>query len=318
MGGLGRGMSRTPFLLTALLLALGGCRRAPDPGPPPHQIHIVGASAAFPFSTYVAERLMREEPDAIAPLVRAGGSGEGIARFCDGPGRLHPDIVVATRDITPAETQRCAAHGVLRIARVPIGFTAFVFVTAKDTPDLPLTRALVARAIEGPATNWSDLDPALPTAPILIEGPTPSPAIADGLYDRLLPPGAAVRRDGGYKGHGADAELVAAAVAATPGAIGILPYAQAKAHADTLKMLPLDGIAPTPANIASGRYPASAPLLLLAKASEVPAVPDLPRLIGYYADALAPGETFVTRGLVPLDGRGIAEARRRLLSLESH
>ena len=129
-------MSRTPSLLAAALLLLSaGCSRTPNAGPAPHQIHVVGSSAAYPFSTYAAERLMREEPDAIAPLVRAGGSGEGIARFCDGPGRLHPDIVIATRDLTPEEARRCAARGVVRIARVPLGFTAFVIVTARGAPD---------------------------------------------------------------------------------------------------------------------------------------------------------------------------------------
>ncbi len=310
-------MSRTPLLLAALLLSLGGCRRATDPAPALHQIHIVGSSAAYPFSTAAAERLMREEADALAPLVRAGGSGEGIARFCDGPGPLHPDIVVATRDLTPDEARRCAANGVARVARVPLGYTAFVLVTAKGAPDWSPTRDLLTRAITTPVQRWSDLDPALPAVPVRIEGPAPDPTIADGLFDHLLTPGhAAVRRDGAYRGHGADAELVAQAVATAPGAIGILPYAQAVAHADTLRMLPLDGIMPTPANIASGRYPASAPLLLLAKSDEAPAVPGLPRLLGYYADALDGGS--VTRGLVPLPDAARTDAKRRLLSLEGH
>lgn len=313
-------MSRTPSLLAAALLLLSaGCSRTPNAGPAPHQIHVVGSSAAYPFSTYAAERLMREEPDAIAPLVRAGGSGEGIARFCDGPGRLHPDIVIATRDLTPEEARRCVARGVVRIARVPLGFTAFVIVTARGAPDWAPTRALLTRALTQTAARWSDLDPTLPAAPIRIEGPAPDPAIADGLFDHILLPGhSAIRRDGGYSGHGADAELVAQAVAATPGAIGILPYAQAVAHADTLKILPLDGIMPTPGTIASGRYPASAPLLLIGKASEAPAVPHLPRLLDYYADALAPGGAFAARGLVPLPASALEDAKHRLLSLEGH
>jgi phosphate transport system substrate-binding protein len=274
---------------------------------------------AYPFSTYAAERLMREEADAIAPLVRAGGSGEGIARFCDGPGRLHPDIAVTTRDLTPDEARRCAARGVAHVARVPLGFTAFVVVIARAAPDWSPTRALLTRAITGTASRWSDLDPALPAQPMKIEGPAPDPAIADGLFDPiLLPDHGPVRRDGAYTGHGADAELVAQAVTAAPGSIGILPYAQAIAHADTLKMLPLDGVLPTPDNIASGRYPASAPLLLLAKEDEAPVVANLPRLLGYYVEGLSPGGAFAARGLVPLAAPALDDAKRRLLSLEGH
>ena len=312
-------MSRTPLLLAALLIALGGCRRAPDPAPTLHQIHIVGSSAAYPFSTTAAERLMREEADALAPLVRAGGTGEGIARFCDGYGPLHPDIVVATRDLTPDEARRCAANGIAHVARVPLGFTALVLVTAKSAPDWSPTRDLLTRAITTPVQRWSDLDPALAALPVRIEGPATDPTIADGLFDQLLTPGhAAVRRDGAYKGHGADAELVAQAVTATTGAIGILPYAQAVAHAGTLRMLALDGIIPTPGNIASGLYPSSAPLLLLANSDEAPTVPGLPRLLGYYAEALEPGGSFVARGLVPLPDAARVDAKRRLLSLEGH
>ncbi len=289
-------------------LALAACGKPQDPAP--HQIHIVGSSAGFPFSSMAAERLMREDAQAIAPLVRAGGSGEGIARFCDGLGRLHPDIAIAARPMAPAETQRCAANGVTRIASVPIGFTAFVLVTAKDGAAPPLTRATLTTALTTRVHNWSDVDPALPATPIRIVGPTADPAIADALYDRLLVTGPShVRHDAAYTGYGADAERVVRTVAEHPGTIGILPYAQAWQHRDTLRLLTLDGIAPTPETIASGRYPASAPLLLLAKADEAAHVPALPRLLSYYAQGLAPGGSFAAQGLVPLADTAAAAAQ---------
>jgi phosphate transport system substrate-binding protein len=295
-------------LLPLALLALAACGRTQAPAP--HQIHIVGSSAGFPFSSMAAERLMREDVAAIAPLVRAGGTGEGIARFCDGPGREHPDIVIAARPMTPAETQRCAADGVARIASVPIGFTAFVLVAAGHAPAPSLTRATLTAALTTRAQNWSDVDPTLAATPIRIVGATADPAIADGLYDRLLVTGAShIRHDAGYTGYGADAERVARTVAETPGAIGILPYAQAWQHRDSLRLLALDGVAPTAQTIASGRYPASAPLLLLAKPDEAAHVPALPRLLSYYAQGLAPGGTFVARGLVPLADPAAAARR---------
>ena len=299
-----------PALLIALLV-LAACGKVLPPAP--HQIHIVGSSAGFPFSSSAAERLMREDVEAIAPLVRAGGTGEGIARFCDGPGRTHPDLVLAARPITPAETQRCAASGVAHVASVPVGLTAFVLVTANAAPALPLTRATLTAALTTGARSWSQVDPALPATPIRIVGPAPDPAIADGLFDRLLTRPSHIRHDGAYTGYGADAERVARDTAATPGTIGILPYAQAWRHRDTLRMLSLDGIAPTAQTIASGRYPATAPLLLLAKPDEIATTPSLPRLLGYYAQGLAPGGAFVTQGLVPLpDPSGAA---RQLVAL---
>jgi len=211
---------------------------------------------------------------------------------------------------------------------VPIGHTAFVLVTARSGDALPLTRAALYRALTSTSVRtWADADPRLPALAIRIEGPAADPAIADGLFGLLLTPGChaaggascdtvRIRGDGAYAAHGADAELIASATASTAGAIGILPYAQASNHRDTLRMLPLDGIAPTPENIASGRYPASAPLLLLSKGG--PAVPGLPQLLGFYAEGLAPNGAFVARGLVPLTDADRQAAEMRLRAREKH
>jgi phosphate transport system substrate-binding protein len=321
---------RRLLLLAALLLP--ACGKGGIAGPAPHQIHIAGSSAAFPFSTAAAERLMREQPDILAPLVRAGGSGAGIDAFCGGLGLRFPDIVIATRRATAAETARCRRNGIGHIAQVMIGRTAFLIVSARAAPRAmpPITRAQLYKALAGPALRWSDIDPHLPPEPIRIHGPAPAPAIADGVYDLLLAPGCtsareadcsrpALRKDGAYVGHGSDAELIAAAVASDPGSIGILPYAQARAHADTLNAIPLDGVAPTPDAIAAQRYAAAAPLILLAKRNEAPAVPGLPILLSYYAQDLQPGGAFAAKGLIPpnrptaaaqrLDGIGKADAR---------
>ena len=297
------------------LLSLAACGKSAPTGLAPHQIHIAGSNAGFPFTTLVAERLMREDAEAIAPLVRAGGSGDGIARFCDGSGELHPDLVVTNRAMTATEAQHCAADHVGHVDSIPLGFTAFVAVMAKDGPALPLTRAALARALTGNARTWAEVDPSLPALAIKVQGPTPDPGIADGLYDRLLTPDAHIRHDGAYVGHGANAELVATVVATTPGAVGIIPYAQALAHADTLRMLPLDGVTPDAATIASGRYPASAPLSLLIKSDEVAGTPALPRMLGYMADALAPGGAFEKHGLVPLPDSARAGSIAQLRSL---
>ena len=323
-------MSRTSSLLAAALLLLAGCQKAPTPAAVPHQIHIVGSSAAYPFSTFAAERLMREEPGLVAPLVRADGSGAGIARFCDKPGPLRPDVAVVTRAMTPAEVRHCAANGIPHILSLPIGTTAFVAVVARRGQAPTLTRAALYRALTSPdARTWTDIDPRLPALPIRVEGPAPDPAIADGLFTLLLAPGCVsvggencavirIRRDGAYVGHGADAELVARAVSATSGAIGILPYAQAFRHRDALDMLPIDHVAPSPETITAGHYPASAPLLLLANADQAASVVGLPQLLSFYADALEPDGTFAQNGLIVLPGGARTSTIDILTTLKRH
>jgi phosphate transport system substrate-binding protein len=254
-------------------LALAACSRAPT-GSAPHQIHVAGSSAGYPLSTEVAERLMREDPDVLAPLVRAGGTGEGIARFCDAPNPTRPDILITTRTMTADEQARCAANGSTDIEQREIGTTAVVLVETKGAPSLSgLGRIDIARALTTRARSWAEIRSGLPAAAILIHGPTPTPAIADTLYGPILQDGQKVRTDGAYTGHGADAASVARIVAEKPGTIGIVPLAQALSHRDALAVIPLEDVAPLPLYLISRRNPAER-------------VPGLDRLLDYYDDAL--------------------------------
>ena len=312
-------MRRSAILV---LLLLAACSRAGPVGPDPHQIRLVGAGAALPFTAAVAEDLMRAQADVIAPLVQAGGNDAGIARFCGGLGAHHPDLVAATRAMTGAERARCAAGGVTRVATVPFGWSALVLVARRDAAMPALTRADLWRAMTTRARIWAEVRPGLPAVPILIDGPTPRPALADGLFETLLAPGCraaggacggiAVRSDGAYRGHGVDGDLVAQTVARSPGAIGIVSYADAVRHDDTLAMLPLDGVVPDPATIAGGRYPARLPLVLLVKAGEAPSVAGMPALLRSFARALIPGGRFAALGLVPLAPPDAVRAATRI------
>ncbi|WBO21227.1 substrate-binding domain-containing protein [Sphingomonas abietis] len=194
------------MLLLAILVfggsVLGGCAKAPV-APAPRQIRIVGSIAGFPFTTLAAERLMRDDADAIAPLVRAGGAGDGIARFCGGSGEPYPDLVLASRDMNPAEIGRCAHNGVGDVVRIPIG-----------------------EAASPPAATGSSSATA---------GPQPHSGVT--------------------------------------------------------------------------------PLVLMIKADDVTGTPALARLLGGFADALAPAGAFEQRGLIPLPDYGRAAAIARLRSL---
>lgn len=272
-------------LAFAALLPLAACAKAPTAAAP-HQIHVAGSSAGYPLSTEVAERLMRKDPDVLAPLVRAGGTGEGIARFCDRDGPTRPDILITTREMTPEENARCAANGSTDVEQRAIGTTAVVLAEAEGGPLLPgLTRTDLADALTTRARTWADVRAGLPPIAIEVHGPTPTPAIADTLYGPILQGERQVRTDGAYIGHGADAEAIARAVAEKPGAIGIVPLSQALAHRDTLTIVPLaDGsavAAPGPL------HSAALPLFLVSRPNDASRVPGLPHLLAYYGDALA-------------------------------
>lgn len=280
-------------LVLLALLPLAACSKAPT-GTAPHQIHIAGSSAGYLLSTEVAERLMREDPDVLAPLVRAGGTGEGIARFCDKDNPTRPDILITTREMTADEKARCAANGSTDVEQKEIGTTAVVLVEAQDAAPIPgLNRIDVTKALTSNAKTWANVRPGLPAIPIAIHGPTPTPGIADTLYGPFLQDGQKVRTDGAYEGHGADAGLVARIVAGKPGTIGIIPLSQALAHSDELTTVRLgqpalnfdnaDGDTAGMANT----YGDALTLFVVTRPQDLTKVPGLSRLLGYYRDALA-------------------------------
>jgi phosphate transport system substrate-binding protein len=289
-----------PLALLALL-PLAACSKAPT-STAPHQIHVAGSSAGYLLSTEVAERLMREDPDVLAPLVRAGGTGEGIARFCDTDNPTRPDILITTRAMTADEKARCAADGSADIEQREIGTTAVVLVEAKGSNPLPgLNRIDVAKALISNAKTWADVRPGLPAIPILIHGPTPTPGIADTLYGPILQGGQQVRTDGAYTGHGADAGLVARIVAEKPGSVGVVPLAQAIADQDMLAIISPDlpalrsGEKPQRPFVNGGdytsdmasTYTAALSLYLIDRPTDARRIAGLNHLVSYYRDALA-------------------------------
>ena len=256
------------------LLPLAACSKAPT-GAAQHQIHIAGSSAGYLLSAEVAERLMREDPDVLAPLVRAGGTGEGIARFCDKDNPTRPDILITTRRMTADEQARCAANGSSKVEQKWIGDTTVMAVQAKNSPPPPFgCRTDIIKALTSNARTWAEVRPGLPALPIMIHGPTPTPSIADTLYGPILKNNETVRTDGAYVGHGADADMVARIIANKPGAIGIVPYPQAFSHRDTLTIVAVADVK-------------AFPLFLVSRLGDDRQVPGLARLRRYYDDALS-------------------------------
>jgi ABC-type phosphate transport system substrate-binding protein len=278
------------------LLALAACSKAPT-GAAPHQIHIAGSSAGYPLSTQVAERLMREAPDVLAPLVRAGGTGEGIARFCDTDNPTRPDILITTRFITPKEMERCHANGSTdyQIVQSALGESAIVLIQGKRAAPLPGLRINdVEKALTSSAKTWADVRKGLPPRPIILRGPTPTPAIADTLYGPILRDDQRVRTDGAYKGYGADADMVIHAVAEAPGAIGVVPLSQALAHRDTVTIIPftlVPGLTNPKWHLSDHDiwFRTYLPLMLIHRRQDTDRVPGLALLLKYYQEAIEAG-----------------------------
>lgn len=276
-------------------------------------IRVVGSSTVFPLTAAVAERFARLRPDGPAPVIESTGTGGGMRLFCAGVGAAFPDIADASRRMEAAEYRRCAANGAGALMEVEIGRDGVAFVRGPDGPDLPLTPALLYRALAAApggrantARTWRDLDPRLPDTPIRLYGPPATSGTRDVLVAQILRQGcpagerdcSRLREDGAYIDAGEHDALIVQRLRADPQAIGVLGYGFLRANAGAVSGLALDGVRPTYAAIASGSYPGARPLYLYVKLAHLAAVPGLRDLLRFYVASWGPDGELVRRGLI--------------------
>lgn len=125
-------------------------------GPVPAQettvIQVGGSTTVLPVVTVAAERFQRLNP-GIRITVSAGGSGVGIHGA--GSGRL--DIGLASRGLTPEETQRYAGAG-LQVHVVGRDAVACVISSEIHQAGVKaLSRDQIAAIYQGRITNWNQV-----------------------------------------------------------------------------------------------------------------------------------------------------------------
>jgi len=328
--------------ISIVALALAGCEDQASGGGAGSRDHItaVGSSTVYPFTTIVAEQFVNGTPGTKAPVIESTGTGSGMKLFCEGIGAGHPDIEAASRRMKPSEFKACAANGVTEIMEIQVGLDGIAFAEAKNGPKMTLTPAQIYRALAAapggrPNTNrlWRDIDPALPATPIQVYGPPSTSGTRDALTELILDSGCAevapqskamkdsdkdgyaalcnrIREDGAYIDAGENDNLIVQKLQSNPNAIGIFGYSYLEENRDNVNGVPLNGVVPTYATIADGRYPGSRPLFIYVKKAHLTAIPGLANFLKTYVAAWGPGGPLTAKGLIasPPDVRAAAAA----------
>ena len=107
-----------------------------------------------------------------------------------------------------------------------------------------------------------------------------------------------IRDDGPYVDKGENDNLIVQGLSQNPNAVGIFGYSYLEENADRLHGVPIEGVAPTYAAIADGRYPGARPLYLYVKKRHLRAVPGLGDFLALYTTMWNPGGKLVKRGLI--------------------
>lgn len=318
-----------PMLAGLMVLALAACVDQASGGAGARdQIKAVGSSTVYPFTTLVAEQYLADTPHAKPPVIESTGTGAGMKLFCAGVGAAFPDIEDASRRMKPGEYETCARNGAGALLEIQVGIDGIVFAEALRGSGVALSPATLYRALgahplgrPNGARTWHDIDPRLPATPIQVYGPPSTSGTRDALTELILvrgceeiDPEAAqlkrqsedafmarcgrVREDGAYIDAGENDNLIVQKLQANPDAIGIFGFSYLAENAGTVRGMPVSGVVPTYATIASGAYPGARPLYLYIKKAHLGAVPGLAQFLDRYAMMWGPDGPLTRRGLI--------------------
>ncbi len=318
-------MKKTTISL-ALLAVLSVASEARD------QIKMVGSSTVYPFASAVAEQL-GATGGVPTPVVESTGTGGGMKMFCAGVGMNTPDITNASRRMKSSELAQCRANGVTDITEALIGYDGIVLGQNKSNAPLKLTRKEIFLAvaekvpsadgksiINNPYKTWNQINPSLPNRAITIYGPPKSSGTRDsfeemtmqhfteegdlkGLYHGAgLKKYSKIRTDGVWVDSGENDNLIVQKLGKNKNAIGIFGYSFLEENGNKISGATVDGAAPTPALIASGKYPISRSLRFYIKNNHRGEVPALDKYVAMFMNDKMIGErgSLKRLGLIPL------------------
>jgi phosphate transport system permease protein len=316
--------------ISAFAVALAAVISAAWPAAARDQLHIVGSSTVYPFSTTVAEALAKQGA-LKSPMVEATGTGGGIKLFCSGVGETTPDIVGASRKMTQSEVDSCAQNGVDKVTEIPIGHDGIVIANSKTGPAFGVTRAQLFLALAkmvpqngtlaaNPYAAWNEIDPSLPAQKIEVLGPPPTSGTRDALVELVMDKGCEgfpeiavlaadarkaacqqIREDGAYIESGENDNLIVQKLEANETAVGIFGYSFLSENAGKLKGATIEGVAPSVETISNQQYPIGRALLVYVKDAHRSIVPGMDSFIRELLSARASGPQgyLANKGLVP-------------------
>jgi len=327
-------MKTLAFTASILALAVSMPAAARD------QIQVTGSSTVLPYATIVAEAF-GENFDFPTPVVEGGGSGAGRKKLCEGVGETTVDIANSSSRISQSDIDLCAQNGVAEILEVRFGYDGIVFASDVNGPEFALTpadvyNALAAKTVkdgalaDNAATQWAEVNPALPAQDILAFVPGTKhgtrevfdvkvieagcketgaldlfKAVAEGADDKEKEANAKkacleLRTDGRSVDIDGDYTETLARLDADKNAVGVFGLSFYQNNTDKLRVATMSGVVPSTESIASGDYPVSRPLYFYVKKAHIGVIPGLKEYIEFFVsdDMAGPNGPLAEYGLV--------------------
>ncbi len=226
---------------------------------------VTGSSTVAPILQAVADRLAEAQP-ALLLDVQTGGSSRGIRDVRDGLS----DGGMASRDLDPEEA--------VGIQVRPVAYDGIALIAHRDNPVRGLTTEQVRQLFTGAAQSWAVVGGA--DSPVHVVSKAEGRATLAVFLDYFDLDSRAVDADAVVGDNAQGVRLVAG----NPDALGYVSVGEALTAVtmgEPIRLLELDGVAPTLESVASGSYSVRRTLYVLFP----PESPIADRICGFLAGA---------------------------------
>ena len=265
-----------------------------------------GSSTVFPLSEAMAERF-KDEGYADNITIDSIGSGAGFERFCVAG---ESDVSNASRAIKDSERESCAA-----IDRIPIEFrvgTDALAVTVSKDNDFVDNLSLDELALVfSTATTWADVNPDWPAEPIQRFSPGTDSGTFDYFVEEVFDEDKEPILSADAIQLSEDDNVLVQGVTGSPYAVGYFGYAYYQENADTLKIVAINGVDATAANVDNGSYPLARPLYIYSDAGIMAEKPQVAAFVNFYLTYV--NEEIERVGYFPAEASVLDAARQSLL-----
>ena len=233
MRALGRALVFVLILAALLLSGCSGGKSASD------KVIVSGSTTILPIAEQTAEDFMKANPSAKV-LVSGLGSSAGIEAVSAGTA----NIGTSSRDLAAEETK-------LGLVDTPIAYDGIAVIVSPSNPVNGLTKNQLADIFAGRIKNWSQVGGE--DRPIDLVNRDESSGTRDAFSKLVMGKNKFDSEAAVLPGTGQVRDVVARA----SGAIGYISVGFVKPRFTDVqvKALTVDGVAPTEASIASGKYP---------------------------------------------------------------
>lgn len=246
-------------------------------------VKIDGSSTVYPITEAVAEEFQKAQKGKARVTVGISGTGGGFKKFCAGD----TDISNASRPISASEREACKKAGI-RYIELPVAFDALtVVVNPKNTWAKSLTPEQLKKmwepAAQGKITNWNQIDPKFPNAPLKLYAPGADSGTFDYFTEAIVGKAKSSRKDFTPS---EDDNVLIQGISRDKNALGYFGYAYYEANKKRVKAVPIiykgKPVSPSLQTVTNNTYvPLSRPIFIYVS-DKAKARPEVKQFVDFY------------------------------------